>query len=162
MSTIRIVTGNSQYFEVDAGVANQSKTIRDMLAETGNPKDTIPLPNVTSDILALVLKYCKHHATAGGNEGTTATMTAEDTRRWDEEFVAELKGDLSVLFTVVLAANYLNVPPLLDLVTQAVANMIKGKSAPEIRATFNIQNDFTREEEEEIIRENKRALGEED
>ena len=32
--------------------------------------------------------------------------------------------------------------------------MIKGKSPEEIRETFNIENDFTPEEEEEIRREN--------
>ena len=32
--------------------------------------------------------------------------------------------------------------------------MIKGKTPEEIRAHFNIQNDFTPEEEEEVRREN--------
>lgn len=35
--------------------------------------------------------------------------------------------------------------------------MIKGKSPEEIRKTFNIQNDFTPEEEEQIRRENEWA-----
>jgi hypothetical protein len=35
--------------------------------------------------------------------------------------------------------------------------MIKGKSAEEIRQTFNIQNDFTPEEEAQIRRENEWA-----
>ena len=35
--------------------------------------------------------------------------------------------------------------------------MIKGKSPEEIRKTFNIQNDFTPDEEEQIRRENEWA-----
>lgn len=35
--------------------------------------------------------------------------------------------------------------------------MIKGKSPDEIRKTFNIQNDFTPEEEDQIRRENEWA-----
>lgn len=35
--------------------------------------------------------------------------------------------------------------------------MIKGKSPEEIRKTFNITNDFTPEEEEQIRRENEWA-----
>lgn len=35
--------------------------------------------------------------------------------------------------------------------------MIKGKSPEEIRKTFNIQNDFTQEEEDQIRRENEWA-----
>ncbi|BAT13930.1 Os11g0456300, partial [Oryza sativa Japonica Group] len=56
------------------------------------------------------------------------------------------------------AANYLNIKGLLDLTCQTVADMIKGKTPEEIRKTFNIKNDFTPEEEEEIRRENQWAF----
>lgn len=55
------------------------------------------------------------------------------------------------------AANYLDIKALLDVGCKTVANMIKGKSPDEIRKTFNIQNDFTPEEEEQIRRENEWA-----
>ncbi|KAB8349625.1 hypothetical protein FH972_023644 [Carpinus fangiana] len=55
------------------------------------------------------------------------------------------------------AANYLDIKALLDVGCKTVANMIKGKSPEEIRKTFNIQNDFTAEEEEQIRRENEWA-----
>jgi len=58
----------------------------------------------------------------------------------------------------VQAANYLNINNILDLACQAVANMIKGKSPEEIRHTFNIMNDFTPEEEEDVRRENQWAF----
>ena len=44
-----------------------------------------------------------------------------------------------------------------DVGCKTVANMIKGKSPEEIRKTFNIQNDFTPEEEDQIRRENEWA-----
>jgi len=49
------------------------------------------------------------------------------------------------------AANFLEIKGLLDLTCQAMADMIKGKSPEEIRKTFNIMNDLSPEEEEEII-----------
>lgn len=55
------------------------------------------------------------------------------------------------------AANYLDIKALLDVGCKTVANMIKGKSPEEIRKTFNIQNDFTPEEEDVIRRENEWA-----
>ncbi|PHT43410.1 E3 ubiquitin ligase complex SCF subunit sconC [Capsicum baccatum] len=51
------------------------------------------------------------------------------------------------------AANYLNIKSLLDLTCQTVVDMIKGKTPEEIRKTFNIKNNFTPEEEEEVRRE---------
>lgn len=58
---------------------------------------------------------------------------------------------------IAQAANYLDIKALLDVGCKTVANMIKGKSPDEIRKTFNIQNDFTSEEEEQIRRENEWA-----
>jgi S-phase kinase-associated protein 1 len=54
-----------------------------------------------------------------------------------------------------LAANYLDIKPLLNLGCKTVANLIKGKSVEEIRTTFNIKNDFTPEEEETVKKENE-------
>lgn len=46
---------------------------------------------------------------------------------------------------------------LLDAGCKTVAKMIKGKSPEEIRKAFNIQNDFTAAEEDQIRRENEWA-----
>uniref|UniRef100_A0A0E0M3Y3 SKP1-like protein n=1 Tax=Oryza punctata TaxID=4537 RepID=A0A0E0M3Y3_ORYPU len=139
MITLRSCEG--QVFEVAEAVAMESQTIRHMIedkcADTG-----IPLPNVSAKIL------CK--AAAG------ATKAVEDElKTFDAEFV---KVDQSTLFDLILAANYLNIKGLLDLTCQTVADMIKGKTPEEIRKTFNIRNDFTPEEEEEVRRENQWAF----
>ena len=38
----------------------------------------------------------------------------------------------------------------MDVTCKTVANMIKGKTPEEIRKTFNIKNDFTPSEEEQV------------
>ena len=43
---------------------------------------------------------------------------------------------------------------LLDVTCKTVANMIKGKTPEEIQKTFNIKNDFTPSEEEQVRKEN--------
>ena len=60
--------------------------------------------------------------------------------------------DQGTLFHLILAANRLGMKPLLDVTCKAVADMIKGKDPEEIRAHFNMLNDFTPEEEEEEVR----------
>mmetsp|Transcript_67735 Transcript_67735/g.181205 ORF Transcript_67735/g.181205 Transcript_67735/m.181205 type:complete len:93 (+) Transcript_67735:333-611(+) len=53
------------------------------------------------------------------------------------------------------AANFLDVKDLLDLTCKTVAEYIKQCKTPEeIRQRFNIPNDFTPEEEEEVRKEN--------
>ena len=62
-----------------------------------------------------------------------------------------------MLFEIVMAANYLDIKPLLELSCAKVASLIKGKSVQEIRQFFNIENDFSPEEEEQVMQENKWA-----
>ena len=47
--------------------------------------------------------------------------------------------DNTTLFDLILSANFLNIPPLLELTCQAVANQIKGKTPEEIREIFHIE-----------------------
>ncbi len=54
------------------------------------------------------------------------------------------------MFEIVMAANYLEVKGLLDKACKAVANLIIGKTPEEIRETFNVKDDFTPAEKEQI------------
>ncbi|CAK9174887.1 unnamed protein product, partial [Ilex paraguariensis] len=108
---------------------------------------TIPLTNVDSKTLVKVIEYCKKHA----NE----TITSKDLKKFNSEFVDE---DQAILYNVLMAANFLRNKDLLNILCEKVANMIKGKSPEEIRKTFNIENDFSPEKEEQIRKENAWAF----
>ena len=49
----------------------------------------------------------------------------------------------------------MDIKKLLDVTCKTVANMIKGKNPQEIRNIFNITNDLTSSEEEQIKKENE-------
>ncbi|KAM1987134.1 hypothetical protein ACFX15_034438 [Malus domestica] len=157
---ITLKSSDGEAFEVDEAVAMESQTIKHMV-EDDCADNAIPLPNVTSHILAKVIEYCRKHvegrtdgdSTDFGKIGDESTL-----KKFDDDFVNEIKADQNVLFDLILAANYLNIKSLLDLTCQTVADMIKGKTPEEIRKTFNIKNDFTPEEEEEVRRENQWAF----
>ncbi|XP_047092163.1 SKP1-like protein 1 [Lolium rigidum] len=158
---ITLKSSDNEQFEVEEAVAMESQTIRHMI-EDDCADNGIPLPNVNAKILSKVIEYCSKHVQAakpaaadGAADGAPAPAPAEDLKNWDAEFV---KVDQATLFDLILAANYLNIKGLLDLTCQTVADMIKGKTPEEIRKTFNIKNDFTAEEEEEIRRENQWAF----
>ncbi|XP_042472784.1 SKP1-like protein 1B [Zingiber officinale] len=157
MITLR--SSDGEVFEVEEAVAMESQTIKHMI-EDDCADNGIPLPNVSSRILAKVVEYCKKHVDAAASKSSSedaagSGISDEDLKSWDAEFV---KVDQATLFDLILAANYLNIKGLLDLTCQTVADMIKGKTPEEIRKTFNIKNDFTPEEEEEVRRENQWAF----
>jgi len=89
------------------------------------------------------------------NEGRTnkgereRQIRTDDIIPWDKEFC---NVDQPTLFEMILAANYLDIKPLLDLTCKTVANMIKGKTPEEIRKTFGVNQPFTPEEEEQVIK----------
>jgi S-phase kinase-associated protein 1 len=56
-----------------------------------------------------------------------------------------------VLFDTILAANYLDNKPLLDLLCKTVATMIRGKTPEEIRTHFHLDDDLTPEEKEKVF-----------
>jgi S-phase kinase-associated protein 1 len=151
---VKLTSSDNQMFEVDEEVANQSQTVQNMIEDTGT-EEMIPLPNVPGKILSKVIEYCKFHVDAAKKVEGKPAKNEDEVKQWDTEFV---KVDQATLFDLILAANYLNIKGLLDLTCQTVANMIKGKSPEEIRKTFNIKNDFTPEQEEEVRRENQWAF----
>ena len=62
-----------------------------------------------------------------------------------------------MLFELILAANFMDIKSLLELSCAKVASLIKGKTIQETRKFFNIENDFTPEEEAQIMDENRWA-----
>nr|GEV29314.1 hypothetical protein [Tanacetum cinerariifolium] len=123
-------------FEVDAKFALQSHMIKQLFEyrfEDDECADTlvVPLPDVSSVILSKII-----------------------------ELVCEgkVKINLHLSWRLICvdsgATNYLNIKGLWELPCQTVAEMMKSSSPNKIREIFHIRNDFTREEEEAVRREN--------
>lgn len=155
-SIVKLVSVDGEKFDVDREVINKSTTIRTLLQDLGleeGGEEEIPLTNVNGAILRKVIHWCTYHKSdpEPAEDTDTSEKRTDDIPSWDTEF---LKVDQGTLFELILAANYLDIKGLLDVSCKTVANMIKGKSPEEIRRTFNIKNDFTPEEEEQIRKEN--------
>ncbi|RUP49159.1 putative negative regulator sulfur controller-3 [Jimgerdemannia flammicorona] len=154
---IKLTSSEGTEFIVDRDVADKSIIVRNMLEDCDDYDAAIPLPNVTAPILTKVIEYCTHHRaevwkSSTDDDAAGGGRKADDISDWDAEFC---KVDQGTLFELILAANYLDIKPLLDLTCKTVANMIRDKTPEEIRQTFNIVNDFTPEEEEQVRKENE-------
>ncbi len=81
-------------------------------------------------------------------------LMSEVVEQWDADFV---DVEQEQLFDLIVAANFMDIEPLLDLACAKVASMMKGKTPEQIRKALNIQNDLTPEEEEAVRAENRWA-----
>ena len=124
----------------------------------------IPVPHVESADMKWIVEFCEHHAAseASANDGQ-ANKTVQEVQEASEARAAWCKSfsarvGLPGWLTLLTAANYLNVAPLLELGIHTIADEIKDKTPEEIRASLNIANDFSPEEEEELREELKWAI----
>jgi len=158
---VTLVSQDQQKIEVELNVIRQSKVISGMLQDLGEDEDTeYPIPNVSHAILKKIIEWCEQHKDDAPVDDEDPSYqekkrTAE-VPRWDAEF---LKVDQGTLFEIILAANYLDICRLLDFACMTVADQIRGKTPEEIRKHFNIKNDFTEEEMEQIKKENEWCEG---
>ncbi|KAL7913012.1 E3 ubiquitin ligase SCF complex, Skp subunit [Trichoderma velutinum] len=158
---IWLISNDNATMEVDRAVVERSMLLKNMLEDLGgadvSQENPIPIPNVNEAVLRKVVEWCEHHRNdpvAAPDDESDARKKTTDIEEWDQKF---MQVDQEMLFEIILASNFLDIKPLLDVGCKTVANMIKGKSPEEIRKTFNITNDFSAEEEEQIRRENEWA-----
>lgn len=161
------------------------KTMLEDLGMDDDEEEVVPLPNVNSAILRKVIQWATYHKDdpPPPEDDENKEKRTDDISSWDADFLKVIKFvqncfvfsllkfvlkqftdlcssfvsqvDQGTLFELILAANYLDIKGLLDVTCKMVANMIKGKTPEEIRKTFNIKNDFTATEEEQVRKENE-------
>ena len=153
---VKLVTSEGEVVEVDVEVASKSVLIKGMIDDSG-VEEEIPLPNVKRSILNKIIEFCNHikdNTPPEIEKPLRSNNLGDVASPWYAEFV---NLDQEVLFELILAANYLDIKPLLELSCAKVASLIKNRSIQDIRKFFNIENDFTPEEEAQIMEENKWA-----
>mmetsp|Transcript_24924 Transcript_24924/g.25142 ORF Transcript_24924/g.25142 Transcript_24924/m.25142 type:complete len:179 (-) Transcript_24924:207-743(-) len=155
--TVHLISSGGEMFDVPLAEAKMSELVKTMIddEQDENEAQEIPLPNVKTPILAKVIEFTHHYKAEPMTEIEKPLKSAnmmEIVQEWYANFV---NVEQDVLFEMILAANYMDIKPLLDLTCATVASMIKGKTPEEIRRQFNIVNDFTPEEEAQVREENK-------
>ena len=156
-SRVHLVSQEGEQFDVPLDVATMSELVKTMF-DTDLFEDEvqeIPLPNVKSYILSKVIEFLTHYKGEPMTEIEKPLKSSnmnEVVQEWYAEFV---NVDQETLFELILAANFMDIKPLLDLTSATVASMIKEKTPEEIRQHFKIVNDLTPAEEEQIREENK-------
>ncbi|KAH9731933.1 SKP1-like protein 21 [Citrus sinensis] len=102
----------------------------------------ISLPQrVNPAMLSLILDYCRFHQVPGSSN--------KERKSFDEKFI---RMDTKRLCELTSAADSLQLKPLVDLTSRALARIIEGKTPEEIREIFHLPDDLTEEEKLEPLK----------
>ncbi|URD82786.1 Skp1 family, tetramerization domain, partial [Musa troglodytarum] len=128
--TIKLRSSDGEVFDVEEAVAMESQTMKHVI-EDDCADGGITLYNVTSDILVKVIEYCKKHVDAAVGSFIKA--------------LGRRQGPRVLGWTA--RSNY-----------PSNCRQYQGKKPQEIREIFNIENEFTPEDEERVREENSWAF----
>ncbi|MCQ2819188.1 MAG: SKP1 family protein [archaeon] len=149
IKTVTIQSSDNVNIKLDYELAIRSGLIKGLLGDY-KEEDALPLPGVRSEILNLVVEFLNHYKDTQPKEIPKPLPSAnlqDILDKWDYEFIN--KVELNSVFDLINAANYMELTPILDLACAKIASLMKGKTAEEIRAMFNIECDLSEEEMKE-------------
>lgn len=139
MSEYTIVSNDNIEFVINDKIINMMEMLKKMIEINNNPKEKINL-DTNSDPLQKCIDFCQR--------------MIQNNMSYDEKIFEDyFNMDDKSLFNVINCANYLDIKELLDKSCKTIAEQCKGKSVEELRIKFNVVNDFTPEEEEQIKQE---------
>ena len=143
---IVLTSADNQKIELDFKSAERSQLLKDLLVNNKDNKEIL-LPDIKYNILKKVVEYLTYYKDKEPAQIPKPLPSAnliEFTNEWDVNFINSI--ELDGIFDLINAANYMDINSLLDLACAKIASLMKGKSAQEIRAMFNIECDLTEDE----------------
>ncbi|XP_034670871.1 S-phase kinase-associated protein 1-like [Drosophila subobscura] len=130
MSIVKLQSSDGKTMEVDFDIITRcSGTIKRFLDDWEDA--ALPLENINSDILTMVIEWAEFHFKPDASE--------KDIHRWRQTFVSQ---NHVALFSLIKAANYLDIESLHDVTCKTVAYMIRGKTPEEMRRILHIEDDY--------------------
>jgi S-phase kinase-associated protein 1 len=153
--TIKLRSSDEKEFTISRKAAELSVLLKSTMMDFQGDI-AVPLSELNANTCELVIQYLNHYD--GGNppeieKPLKSCEMKEVTDVWSAEFVENLSMEQLVDLTV--AANFMEIQPLLDLTCAKIASMCKDKTEEDILKTFGVTEPFTEEEKAKIREENK-------
>ena len=152
---VLLVSNSNEVLEIKKSAALKSKYLQGVIPSLQN-EDKIPI-NANTLALKRAISFLEHHEE---KEMGDIPKPLKDYQKfsnnisdsWDSELVDGLSRE--ECFSLIKAAQELQVPALISLVASYCAFLINGKSVEKIREFFQVDNDLTSDEQKDIQREN--------
>lgn len=140
MSKITLTTNDNIEIITNTHVIKCCDTLNTMLKycktdeENKNCIDVIPLLNISSDILTLILQWSEFHQNDQLVEIDEINNNNNIIPIWDYNF---LNMNSDVIFELLNASNYLNIKKLSDYIYKIIVNRIACMKEKELKEVFN-------------------------
>ena len=155
---ITLISAEGQWFSIPKQSLLMSELCKTTL-EGDSSANELPMNFIESDTIARIVSYLQYHTTVPPRRISKPILSnniRDLVDRWDSNFIDQPQ---EIVFKLMLAANYLNIKPLLHLTCAKIGTLLKGKTPDQLRQVLGIRNDFTPAEEEEIRREHRDLIG---
>ena len=150
---VKLISSDNVEKEVDLDLLKKSK-----LLENSNEGDVIPLKEVDSKNLDLIIMYLEHYKNMEPKE-----IPKPFPERTDDEFLRGILNDdwtfdflknfsIEDAVSLVDAANYLQIEGLINILAAKLAHEMCNCEIEEARQKFGIEGDMTEEEIDEIAK----------
>jgi S-phase kinase-associated protein 1 len=132
--TVTLKSKDNVTITVSSKAIKLSVTVKELLEDLeGSVSNEVPVA-VNADTLKKVVEWLEHSKDKFDDE--PVVVNEEDRKlpeldEWDNTFCDGLDDDAKV--NMILAANLMDIKPLLDIVCISVANLVKGQSPEELR-----------------------------
>lgn len=142
--TVKLEAKDQTVLDLSARAAELSGLVRNMLDgdDDDDEENQIPLPNVGSAALRKVIEFCEHHVgdpMDAIERPLRSTKMSDSVNAWYSSFVDDLwEQDESFFFEVMMAANYMEISPLLDLTCARFTGELKRMRAPDIAEKYQV------------------------
>jgi len=153
-SHIVLKTNDNGAYSVPRDISKQSQLIETLIKDAVAGTETVLDVEVDTVTLKYVLDFCQHH------HGCAMQVLAKPLYRdlkdqlddWQKGFLyTDLvkngnEADHMLCKKVMEASNYLQIEDLKQLTCACFGNMMRDKTAEQLRALFHVENDYTPEE----------------
>jgi S-phase kinase-associated protein 1 len=123
----------------DRSVAQCSKLLCAMMdddMDTDGEELTIPLGNVNGDTLKDIVAFCEHYVSEPFDSIPKPLVVTDMTQVIPEWYCRFLDVPQPRLFEYLTAADYMEIPALLELICASIAADIKDKTPEQIRRQY--------------------------
>ena len=146
-TNVVLTSSDDQKIEIDIESAKQSELLKGMIGDNSKPEQTIPIPDVKSDILKKIVEYLTHYKGVEPKnipKPLPSSNLSDSIDEWDINFINGV--ELDSLYDLINGANYMSINSLIDLAGAKIASLMKDKTVEEMRTMLNTPCDLSEEE----------------